>query len=137
MKKGRKKGANVERPTPNAQYRIGEWRSCQSFEIRCWAFSVRRFLLFNNQVRRDSNPQPTVLETATLPIELLTYRDFRFSIADFRFQENRQLLSFIRQSTFGNLQLSVSPECPRHDRRRRFCRLRESRTGWSSPSRSG
>jgi Sec-independent protein translocase protein TatA len=25
-----------------------------------------------NQVRRDSNPQPTVLETATLPIELLT-----------------------------------------------------------------
>ena len=25
-----------------------------------------------NQARRDSNPQPTVLETATLPIELLT-----------------------------------------------------------------
>ena len=33
-----------------------------------------------NQVRRDSNPQPTVLETATLPIELLTYLilDFGF-----------------------------------------------------------
>src|SRR3954470_594773 len=84
---------------------------------------------FKNQVRRDSNPQPTVLETATLPIELLTYRDFRFWIADFRFQENRQLLSFIRQSAFGNLQFLVSPECPPHDRRRRFCRLRESRTG--------
>jgi hypothetical protein len=26
------------------------------------------------QVRRDSNPQPAVLETAALPIELLTYR---------------------------------------------------------------
>jgi hypothetical protein len=25
------------------------------------------------QVRRDSNPQPAVLETAALPIELLTY----------------------------------------------------------------
>src|SRR4051812_34863516 len=32
-----------------------------------------------NQARRDSNPQPTVLETATLPIELLTFRNFRFS----------------------------------------------------------
>src|SRR5437764_15448512 len=38
--------------------------------------------LSNNQVRRDSNPQPTVLETATPPIELLTYRnsDLRFQI---------------------------------------------------------
>jgi hypothetical protein len=26
-----------------------------------------------NHARRDSNPQPTVLETATLPIELLAY----------------------------------------------------------------
>src|SRR5437588_11464728 len=81
----------------------------------------------NNQVRRDSNPQPTVLETATLPIELLTSRDFRFSIADFRFQENRQLLSFIRQSAFGNLQFLLSLESPNHDRRRRCCRIRGSR----------
>src|ERR1700760_4372445 len=29
--------------------------------------------LSNEQVRRDSNPQPAVLETAALPIELLTY----------------------------------------------------------------
>src|SRR2546423_6803210 len=70
--------------TPNAQCRIGGEGSRQSFEIWCWAFSVRRFLRFKNQVRRDSNPQPTVLETATLPIELLTFWDFRFSIADFR-----------------------------------------------------
>jgi hypothetical protein len=27
------------------------------------------------QARRDSNPQPMVLETTTLPIELLTYVD--------------------------------------------------------------
>ena len=27
----------------------------------------------HEQVRRDSNPQPAVLETAALPIELLTY----------------------------------------------------------------
>src|SRR5262245_57889092 len=29
--------------------------------------------LINWQVRRDSNPQPSVLETDALPIELLTY----------------------------------------------------------------
>ena len=30
--------------------------------------------------RRDSNPQPTVLETATLPIELLAYLIFLFHL---------------------------------------------------------
>jgi hypothetical protein len=30
--------------------------------------------------RRDSNPQPTVLETATLPIELLAYLIFLFGL---------------------------------------------------------
>ena len=30
--------------------------------------------------RRDSNPQPTVLETATLPIELLAYLIFLFRL---------------------------------------------------------
>ena len=33
-------------------------------------FGVRTPLM---HARRDSNPQPTVLETATLPIELLAY----------------------------------------------------------------
>src|SRR5687768_2502103 len=36
------------------------------------ALRFRDHGIFLNQVRRDSNPQPTVLETATLPIELLT-----------------------------------------------------------------
>ncbi len=31
-----------------------------------------------NHARRDSNPQPTVLETATLPIELLAFLIFLF-----------------------------------------------------------
>ncbi len=34
-------------------------------------------------VRRDSNPQPAVLETAALPIELLTY--LTFGILSFKF----------------------------------------------------
>gem|GEM_PF-3340459 len=36
-------------------------------------FGVRSLLM---HARRDSNPQPTVLETATLPIELLAYLIF-------------------------------------------------------------
>src|SRR5690625_1430605 len=36
------------------------------------------FFITNSwQDRRDSNPQPTVLETATLPIELLSYLDLK------------------------------------------------------------
>src|ERR1044072_5373194 len=102
--------------------------------------SLKKFFVFvimdvsKNQVRRDSNPQPTVLETATLPIELLTFRNFRFSIADFRLEENRPLQVHsaiaLRQSA-----ILPSPESPLRDRLRRFCRLRESRTGWSFPSR--
>src|SRR5437588_12364986 len=38
-------------------------------------FSVRRSQRIQH-ARRDSNPQPTVLETATLPIELLAYKVF-------------------------------------------------------------
>ena len=34
------------------------------------------------QARRDLNPQPTVLETATLPIELLAYTFIRERILD-------------------------------------------------------
>jgi hypothetical protein len=33
---------------------------------------------FQKHARRDSNPQPTVLETATLPIELLALILFLF-----------------------------------------------------------
>jgi hypothetical protein len=81
MELGKERGANAQRATPNAEYQIGKQGLRQSFEIRCWAFGV--FFSLKNQVRRDSNPQPTVLETATLPIELLTY--FQFWIFDFRF----------------------------------------------------
>ena len=43
------------------------------FGVRRWAFGVCSLLI---HARRDSNPQPTVLETATLPIELLAYLIF-------------------------------------------------------------
>src|SRR5256714_14608888 len=54
-----------------------------------------------NQVRRDSNPQPTVLETATLPIELLTYRnsDLRFQIYDLIQPTRRRSVRNILQSS--------------------------------------
>ena len=35
------------------------------------AFVCEIILMLDQHARRDSNPQPTVLETATLPIELL------------------------------------------------------------------
>ena len=40
----------------------------------CWI--LRIMTPGSEQVGRDSNPQPTVLETVTLPIELPTYSDF-------------------------------------------------------------
>src|SRR5439155_4314954 len=55
---------NIQHPTSNAQRRI-------SLHFRS-EFSVRRSQRIQH-ARRDSNPQPTVLETATLPIELLAY----------------------------------------------------------------
>lgn len=36
------------------------------------------------QARQELNPQPVVLETTTLPIELLAYMDLRFEIYDLR-----------------------------------------------------
>src|ERR1700693_1956833 len=53
-----------KRPPSNAQRPI-------SLHLRS-EFSVRRSQRIQH-ARRDSNPQPTVLETATLPIELLAY----------------------------------------------------------------
>jgi hypothetical protein len=52
---------------------------------------------------QDSNLQPTVLETATLPIELLAYLEFRFAIADCRFtRSGNATFSFgIRPSAIG------------------------------------
>jgi hypothetical protein len=43
-------------------------------------FDVGRsaFANLHHHARRDSNPQPTVLETATLPIELLAFLIFLF-----------------------------------------------------------
>jgi hypothetical protein len=40
------------------------------FEVQRSMLGVRCSQIFQH-ARRDSNPQPTVLETATLPIELL------------------------------------------------------------------
>jgi hypothetical protein len=42
------------------------------------------------QARRDSNPQPTVLETATLPIELLAYTNYLVSRWVVCVRQNRQ-----------------------------------------------
>jgi hypothetical protein len=36
-------------------------------------FTNRSFACFSWQARRESNPQPPVLETGALPIELLAY----------------------------------------------------------------
>ncbi len=46
----------------------------------CCRFDVQRLEVCGqfNHARRDSNPQPTVLETATLPIELLAFLIFLF-----------------------------------------------------------
>jgi hypothetical protein len=50
------------------------------------------------QVRRDSNPQPPVLETGALPIELLTYF---VSLCAVCFRQKRQyLLNSIRSVVF-------------------------------------
>ena len=38
----------------------------------CWIFCIIMTPEERKQVGRDSNPQPTVLETVTLPIELPT-----------------------------------------------------------------
>ena len=54
------------------------------------------------QVRRDSNPQPSVLETDALPIELLTYFNFYFvSLCAVCLRQKRQyLLNSIRSVVF-------------------------------------
>src|ERR1700751_491742 len=62
-----KKTSNIQRPTSNAQLALSE------LEVQCSTFGICRLLI---HARRDSNPQPTVLETATLPIELLAYLIF-------------------------------------------------------------
>jgi hypothetical protein len=61
-----KKTSNIQRPTSNAQLGLFE------FEVQRSTLGVRRLQPLVH-ARRDSNPQPTVLETATLPIELLAY----------------------------------------------------------------
>ena len=45
-------------------------------------------LLNQQQGRQDSNLQPTVLETATLPIELRPYFKINFQLPIFNFQSN-------------------------------------------------
>src|SRR5207249_8742016 len=113
-----------KRPTSNAQRPVSlQLRSM--FSVRC--FRVRRSQRIQH-ARRDSNPQPTVLETATLPIELLAYLIFL----------SRLLLtsSFHIRSTLAaekEVEEEFNPECRPRDPRRRFCRLRELRTEWSSP----
>src|SRR6202171_3658438 len=43
----------------------------KEFVLNHWEFDVQCSAFCQKHARRDSNPQPTVLETATLPIELL------------------------------------------------------------------
>ncbi len=52
------------------------------------------------QVRRDSNPQPPVLETGALPIELLTYFYFVSLCAVCLRQKRQYLLNSIRSVVF-------------------------------------
>src|SRR3982074_26222 len=50
------RGENAERPTPNAQCRIGRKGLVQSFDIRCWTFSVRRLLLLKKPGQEGLEP---------------------------------------------------------------------------------
>src|SRR5438445_13139615 len=96
-------------------------------------FSVPRSQRIQH-ARRDSNPQPTVLETATLPIELLAYKIFLlhlFLIFLFLEECSREQTKRKRQRKI------INPEFRPRDRRQRFCRLRECQSESSFPSRSG
>ena len=66
--------------------------------------SDERFRVFRWQGQKDLNPQPTVLETATLPIELYPYKNQRLPILPGRFHP----------STFGVCGLNC---CVRHGNR--------------------
>jgi hypothetical protein len=51
------------------------------------------------QVRRDSNPQPPVLETGALPIELLTYVPiYKSSIVDFQFGKTAHTIPILKSN---------------------------------------
>src|SRR5687767_12350426 len=54
----------------NTTFAVSSAPACVS---TCSFILVVRFFLFLWQARRESNPQPAVLETAALPIELLAY----------------------------------------------------------------
>src|SRR3972149_7350385 len=56
--------ASLEGPGPSESQRRQGLSHCNHSICAC---------LISLHVRRDSNPQPAVLETAALPIELLTY----------------------------------------------------------------
>ena len=64
------------------------------------------FILSKWQARRESNPQPPVLETGALPIELLAYTRYRpylASLCTVRFRSNRQY--FLISSRSGVVRL--------------------------------
>jgi hypothetical protein len=55
--------------------------------------SLLKWFLCGWQGRRDSNPQPTVLETATLPIELLP---FGCAVVDYTIQKKIMSSDFLQ-----------------------------------------
>ena len=77
------------------------------------------------QGRRESNPQPAVLETAALPIELLPYVNALTRNHQRGRSRPRPLYQEIRRSPW------------RRRRRRRSCRPRGSRSAAPAPSQSG
>src|SRR5262245_30610455 len=87
------------------------------------------------QARRESNPQPAVLETAALPIELLAYRFFELLLRDLRDDAGADGLATLTdgeaQALFHrdradqlHLHLDV---VPRHDHLNAFRQLHKSR----------
>src|SRR3954447_9906051 len=69
---GRALGSRVAVGSPSGP--IWPWRCIRRFVCRLTAMSVPEPLLKSGeQGRRDSNPQPPVLETGALPVELLPY----------------------------------------------------------------
>ena len=99
------------------------------------------------QARRESNPQPAVLETAALPIELLAYSYAKLPALRATFQRGRirsppanvQLSDHLRrQPVLPKASLAHLLQNLRRRRlRRRSCRPRGSRSAAPPPSRSG
>jgi hypothetical protein len=86
------KGSGISR-MPQAPRRARRGGTSQSHQHRAHAKCARPTEFSKWHARRDSNPQPTDLESVALPIELLAYLNhFFFSTCGVCFRQSRQNL---------------------------------------------